>query len=618
VGDLVLVTPEGDDPKHTYALLSNPAIEQLKVFDVSEGLFVAAPNVFFPLSIPVGNATRALAVAPGAPDRVYALDSAADQVMVVRTVNEKKGDAFTLVGDGIAVGRAPVDVAVAPIADGRTRMAVTLPEAGALQVFDLDPIAGTAQEIAALDLGGRPDQLGVAPQGQTLVVTNSTDSVVSVVDLNALEVVGQIDVGGPSGAVAMGRVDPGDGLAPVAVVLRRDALEVAVLRLERPGYREAPYALLGRTEMPSLPVAAYVPDVLEGVDDIEATVCCQGLTAEGEATTAWAAIMGADGSLRYLRMDGARDADIFPGRRGLVRLVDNNPDERQVAVDPNSAAESYQAPDGVEGVRPNVVLEAEDTFGDPPTVSLFHLSYDAVYEGALPGFSGISASYDAGQVLPPGGAFSAAVGLVQPGDPVTFAMDSSDSNCPDSLDTVVVDASEMGITVDPFDGLDATCLENDGDVPVTILAGRGFVVRDSDGHFLGRLALDERPDPDSEDLAADAQMILDGFVLRIAAGAFEEGAALAPPRGARILLSIEPNLDVVGLQLSRIADQFTNGFGASALFPSSAAGGPAFLISTREEVPSAFRRRLFIGTEAGILLEMDQGETDINDVIGYR
>src|SRR5690606_274121 len=103
----------------------------------------------------------------------------------------------------------------------------------------------------------------------------------------------RIDVGGPTGPVATGRVDPGDGMAPVALVGHREDNELAALRLYRPGAREDRYALMGRTEVPAPAEVLYVPDQLrEGGP--EPTVCCPGLDNEDDASLGWANMVTAD------------------------------------------------------------------------------------------------------------------------------------------------------------------------------------------------------------------------------------------------------------------------------------------------------------------------------------
>ena len=49
----------------------------------------------------------------------------------------------------------------------------------------------------------------------------------------------------PAAELSAGIVDVGDGLAPVVLVLSRDANEVALVRLFRAGFREERYAVLG-------------------------------------------------------------------------------------------------------------------------------------------------------------------------------------------------------------------------------------------------------------------------------------------------------------------------------------------------------------------------------------
>ena len=54
--DVVLIrapSPDGSQ-EHSYVVVSNPDIEQLRILDLSTGTFLVAPNGYFPLSVRVG------------------------------------------------------------------------------------------------------------------------------------------------------------------------------------------------------------------------------------------------------------------------------------------------------------------------------------------------------------------------------------------------------------------------------------------------------------------------------------------------------------------------------------------------------------------------------------
>ncbi|MFZ9889164.1 MAG: hypothetical protein ACO3JL_16840, partial [Myxococcota bacterium] len=149
IADLALVTPPTDGEPRSFLIAANPEIQQLRIFDVLEQRFVAAPNLYFPLSARTGPATSRLTVAPNEPRYVLALDTAGDvlQLLSVETnviIDEDTvAPAFTTIGL-FPTGRAPSDIAA--WRDERLGLLalVTLPAASAVQVLALDVDAGTA------------------------------------------------------------------------------------------------------------------------------------------------------------------------------------------------------------------------------------------------------------------------------------------------------------------------------------------------------------------------------------------------------------------------------------------------------------------------------------------
>jgi hypothetical protein len=550
--DAVLV--EGDNG-HTFAVISNPELQHLRVLDLTTERFVDAPNRFFPASIPTGPSTRRLATAPGDDTRVYALDSSSDEVFVVRTVEDGKTP-FVEVQDPVPTGRAPAGLAAFRDEDGVVELWVTLPEEHAVQVLGLD-----GAEIARIDLGdgARPGDVVTDPFGDSVVVADEVLDVVHVLRRATHVLDRDLDVGGPTGDLSVGVVDVGDGQAPVALALRTDANVAVALRLFRPGFREDRYAVLGSVEVPSRPMVGYVPDQREGE-----VVCCRALSNDavdtGEATAAWAAVGQGDGNVVYLAL-AAPDGD---GR--VVRMIDNDLDDLAVSTDEPPV---WTPVTGDEDRQPVPALAAANNFGDPPFVPLLEAE-DAggerltlTWEGVLPPLDGVLGTFGADGSFSSGTVDLAARGA-RVGDIAILEGSSEPAGCDflhdapirridDDGQTVVLLVSPEGITDE-----DERCLL--GDIRLSLRAAEAFTVVDSAGDFLGRLAFE----------GPDAALALPGAVLSLTP------AAAGAPRhaGSTLDVKLDLNLDVVALGLSDAVQTLgaTGGFGSAGYLPVAIVG----------------------------------------------
>jgi hypothetical protein len=620
VGDLALVVAPSNDRPTGILVIANPEVEQLRFYNTLDRSFLRAPNVYFPLSVQTGPSTSKLAVVRADPTRVYALDSAIDQILVVRTVADGDAPAFTPVGDGIQTARAPYDLAMALGPDGILAF-VSLPDAGAVQVFSVDPVSGAGVERATIDLGPSSSPAGLAVDllDDVVVVTDGTSSSVALIRVDSLTVERTIDVGGPSFDVVMGRVDPGDGLAPVALVLRRDVDEIAAIRLYRPGYREDRAVLLARAEMPEPIETAYIPD--QGRDSAQSgpTTCCPGIDVETEATRAWATVLSASGTLYYVRFDGRRDeSTLSSGPKGLLRLVDNNPALPGFAgsagvLNPNTAPGVWFPAPG-DANRPVVALTPVDNFGSPPVMPLFPigLALDLEWEGVVPGARDRRATFVAGalEVVSDGRPLTARD--IRVGDHVVIDTRNRGTLCPadDKLERDIAAVTADRITLSDLTADDALCLGIGGDFTFTTFVGDAFTARLTSTGFQGRVVLDERTD-ESIPIAEAAVLSIPALAvsLRPASGG-------APRRGSKLILELTQNIATVGISLSRTPTTLQAGYGADALLPTSIVGGEVSIQGIDELTPRTVRRTfLGFGSRRGLTLEMNETETSIDSVI---
>lgn len=614
--DAVLIT--GTDG-HTYLVSAHPELEHLRVLDLTAERFVDAPNRFFPASVPVGPSTRRVAAAATDGTRVYALDGDLDRLQVVRTVDDE-GPSFALVGKGIDTGRAPLDVAI--YSDGAAVEAwITLPEAtpngGVVQVLSIDVDAGTGTEVArvALPDGARPDAIDVDPTGERVVVTDAALGSIHVLRRAERALDRSLDVGGPSAHLAMGVVDVGDGLAPVALVSRRDANEVALVRLFRAGYREDGAALLGRAEVPDFPMALYVPDHRGS-----ATVCCRGLGDDaidaGEATDAWGAVAMASGELLYLAL-AAPTAE--PDRR-LLRLIDDDVAGVGGLVDLNAEPSLWVPPEGGEDRRPvAIALGDRDTWGAPPLVALLPEAETVLltWEGALPDLEAVGGAYLAGDFTADSDVAAAGARV---GDIAVFTVDDLPGDCVGrSLEAPITALAGAVVSVERgeagMDADDENCLARGAGTTLTVLAAAAFVAELFDGSSPGRLNLVEGD--------AENELLLPGTALTMRAS-----DAGLPLRGSLLSLPLDPHLDPMGLAVSNPPSNLgPGGFGTAGYLPTTLVGGEMDF-PDRETGGTQRARRMVLGTAApgsssglaGLyaLIACDEAETTPNLCTTFR
>jgi len=620
VGDLALVVtdPSADLPRGIL-VVANPEMEQLRFYDTLDRAFIRAPNAYFPLSVRTGPSTSRLAVARHDPTRVYALDSAIDEILIVRTVAEGDRPAFSVVGS-VLTGRAPHDVDVVLAGEGLLAF-VSLPDAGAVQVFAIDPVNGTGVERAFIDLGptSAPAGLAVDAIDDVVVVTDGSSSRVALIRVDTLAVERFIDVGGPTFDVAMGRVDPGDGLAPVALVLRRDVDEIAALRLYRPGYREDRAVLLARAEMPEPIESAYVPDQGRASAITGSTVCCPGVGVDSEATLAWAAVVSTSGVLYYVRLDGRRDeSTLASGPKGLLRLVDENVAPPGFAgsggvLNPNTAPGVwFPAPD--DGNRPVLTISPVDNFGTPPTTPLFPigLALDLEWEGVVPGGRDRRGTFTSGAVVVVSDGRTLTSRDIRVGDFAVVDTRGRGALCPvdGALEREVTSVAPDRVTLGDLTADDALCLGGGGEFPLTFHVARAFTARLTSTGYQGRLALDERPD-ETTPLVGEALLSIPALHVSVRAA-----AGGVPLRASKLIVELTQSIATVGITLSRDATSLEAGFGADALLPTALVGGEVSIQGIDELTPRAVRRMyLGLGARRGTILELNETETNIDAVI---
>ena len=601
VADAVVVTPPAG---HTFLVSTNPELQHLRVLDLTTEQFVDAPNRFFPASIPVGPETRRVAVAPNDPSRVYALDSASDQIFAVRTAAEDSFPAFSIAGEPIPTARAPADLAAfrddngtpADTTDDLVQLFVSVPDLGEVHVITLAPSGAPIDgpKVVALPPGSAPADVAVDPFGDSVLVGDAVLPVVHVIKRATLQLARDLDAGGPVGDIAVGVVDIGDGAAPVALALRTDASVAVALKLFRRGFREDSYSVLGSVELPAVPLSAYVPD--QRVHD---TVCCRALTVEavaaGEASNAWAAVAGGDGKIVYLSLAAPLGAG---SARRIVRLFDD--DLGGVAV---GAAVVWTPQSGDESRQPVPALAAADTFGDPPRSRFLDKdeTLALVWQGPLPSLEDVVVTEGGGDLSAAGVDFAARGARV--GDLGVVTIDEPPAACTPPYTGPITAVTGDAVTVD-LAGLGSCTLAGGGAIHLEVAPADAFIVTDKDGDFLGRLGF----------AAPESAIALPGATLTLTP------AGAGPPiaRGSRLDVPLDRHLSPVILPLSDPPLPFgaagAGGFGNAALLPVALTGGEMQIPgSTTGTTIHARRMQVATGSSdsngLNTLFSCDEGET---------
>jgi hypothetical protein len=618
IGDAVLVSPppsSGDFGQRSWVVMSNPEIEQLRVFDVLERQFVRAPNVFFPLSLRTGPATRRLSSVRGDATLVLALDASDDTLSVVtvtphQQLREGELSPDFRVAHVAPTGRAPGDVAALRTDDALLAF-VTLPDEGALQVLSIDVAGDTSSELARVDLGdgAHPARVDVDPTGDAVVVTDARLSSIAIVRVDDLALDRRIDVGGATGPVAIGRVDPGDGLAPVALVARRDAPELAAVRLRRPLFREEPYALIARLEIHDFAAALHVNDAARAAP----SACCdipsnapEGVLGD-TPTFAWGSFVGTNGIQSYVLFDGARGGEWTgtrvqprpPSARGLMRLVSYDEPAPFVAT-----AEWQPAEEG--DPAPSITVAPVDNLGDPPLMPL-HVQTQTLtltYEGTPPGGNNrratIALDGDRWQVTvnPDSVAFDQRD--VRDGDVIQVDTANVGGTCPSAVGGPISDLDENTFYLDDLSDEHAACVAAGDEFRFTLFAADSFLVA-LEGHgYRGRL-------PRSD---VGQSLEVPGWVVTITALA-------APTRGSKHTSELSQGFLPLENDLARPPDFQVDGFGTLGLLPSAIISGAVEVrdSDTGDIVPKAV---MFVATGTGALLEMEEGEVDVAGIRLHR
>jgi hypothetical protein len=594
VADVVLVNgPSSESPQQTYALMSNPELGFVRVLNLTTGQFVLAPNQYFPLSLPVGAHTTAMAtpldvsVTPAVvrDQLVFALDGVDNRIHVVCTPNTDCAG-FDIRARVDAPPQA-ADIAAVTLSDDETMVVLSLPTTGQVAFASYAHGTGELARWSFVDLeGAQPTALVLDPLGESLLVADANAPVVHVLQVSStgVERVDVLDVLSPIHAFAAGVVSLEDGEAPVVLALGAAPSSVSLLRLYRPGFREDRYAVLGVLELALVPEAGFVPDQRA---DGQAVVCCRGLSSDaaaaGEGSAAWGSVWLSDGNLLHVRLQTSG-----------VRLFDDDIDPIAIpeGADWNNDERLWQSPEGVVSPRPSVQLvDWEQTplvRTRVQSLSTLRLEYEAI----LPALNDVGVELNSATREVRSAAWR--LSQAQVGDEVSLA---DDDGC--TTITTIAALDDAGATLDAVDG-SCTGVRV---VRMRVRSKARFVVSNEE-HFLGVVG--------DANAGAPALPVAE----RALEVRFDE---TAPVRGSTLSLPVDVNFVPFGL---RLGDRTFNSYGQAALVPTAIAGG-VMTVPGANRVPTLTRRVVLVGSGGddltrSLVLTFDEAETDIGRVDDIR
>lgn len=609
LGGAVLVTPPGQtEPAHSYVVVANPDLQALRVQDTFDTSFLRAPNLYFPLTVPTGAATRRLALPGRESAYLVALDAAEDQLRFVRTVADERGAAWSTRG---LVDTAANPAGLALREEGTSVFAfLALPDEGEVQVLEIDlPTLELQNERRiALPDHARPGDVSLTPDLRFLLIADAALAALHVVDLSSPEPerARTLVLPAPTHRVVSGRVEVEGAPAVVTVALLQGRAGVSVLHVaatlpESAAGDEVPAELWGTVALPATATAAYVPDVLdEGETPLPS--CCTGLPSGAGASAAVASVASALGDIWYVRL--GRRPGLFDTDAQAPQLAEG------VAVDASYAP----AEDEVEGRRPELRLEPLDGYGPAPSLdwqpyAADDVTYTLTYGGLLPDFSDVPVLATGNTLrLSEEGPAPSERGL-HPGDVVYLRGEGERSSCLAAIAAVVEELTDEPAIVLSLSAAEEACLASAGDLRADARATGDWVCVRSDRGYLGR---------SFQPAAGEGAAVWEDEWVRVTLSARPEGF---PAAGSRFTLPVSLRFAPAGVRLGATSNISVGefGFGSGARLPGALVGGEVERKTLDEEgnESGTRERSLWMTTSAGLLLEMTQLETAPENAQSY-
>ena len=466
--------------EQNYALVPMPQIGHVRVFDMSAEDFVPAPNVYFPLSIPVGPYSQKLVV--DAEQKVgLVLDAADGALRALRLGPASEAESFKVLGQPEPAGLSPAGIAIDSKADG-LRYFVSSAHSAQLVAFISDSEFSSPVVDKVWNLSGQPGDVVFAPLANKIIVADNSAARLWIIN-NDDDTVLEFALEEVARKLVFGQVSLVAGQPAQELILALPARGTQMTLID-----PASSSLLASIESASFPQDALLLNA-EAADDVK----CSGLGLDGPC--AYAAILTLNGTLQYLDLQAQNSQGQW-----TPRFVDSDSaeptfmdlDENPQLYDPNSDDADAQAR------RPLIGFSVVEDFGQPAHVyQRASGDYLFTYQGLLPALrdrQGQLNLADSSFVDQDEADLDFANLDVQAGDLLEIPAQQA---CPEMHRYVISDVAPGVLTLAGVDSA-ADCMASSAGVRYRLRAGESFTVasqREEDVQgLLGRVAFGEEFD----------------------------------------------------------------------------------------------------------------------------
>lgn len=582
--DLILV--EDGENGDSYVVIANPRAKALRFFNITEGLFVAAPNLAFPLATITGTGTRTLHRSAENTELFFALDTVEGEIYSFRSRTTDQL-AFTHARAPFRTQPNPTHVAVhyndAEPASWEIWVASTQPNE--LHGYRLENDGLGLSRSASASLASATTALALEQSGKLLFVSQAaTEGSLEVRMTGAAEALAAIDL--PHWPEQL-RVRPsrtlGSGFFEIWYLTQGGAHLGLVLYDETQNL----FQHLGKTETPAPVRTLYLPD-----NDSE-TQCCSGMD-DALKSGQWLTTVDAAGNLFYWqwRMNGTE----WEAIQLELDIFDANQDDPEASL--NCIDASGDAIDACGAVTLVPVSESQSPWDGWELDTNLRWTF----EGAPDGLKERSVRFrpESSDFVPTYGTFPSGLGLLQ-GDSLEVEIVGDTETCNGSYPIAFESIDAQSVAVGILGTQLTDCLGDETQIRLSLRPVDAFlleddrhgefgIVRKSDGLWstrLGQWQMSLTPDADV------------GFT-----------------QGDQAQINLVKNMNRVGLFLSQGFSYQSGGFGTFGNYASAMVGGDVKIKDAEGE--AQVTHRVYLISETGSLFELLEGETDLTNVFSYK
>ncbi len=277
--------PYNDGAKHTCVVFNPLFSNHLVAYDASFSEMVLAPIRYFPLKIPVGNATVDLVAIKTKPNEsvpfMLALD-ASGKIFVVRTApsDDKKISSFAKPKE-IDIGDPSPYKMAAYLSGNKIHVFVTFPEGKKIRIIELNAQTGERENNIVKMLGAKPSHIAIDDDLLHAVISDEEDNNLHVQNLTT-SAWSDVGAGTFTGEVSFAKRDLGKGSKLYALALSKKDSAIVLVDIDASTHETA--------KLNEKPTALYFPK------DSQVS-CCGGLKA-------WAQVATIQGNITYLDLTG--------------------------------------------------------------------------------------------------------------------------------------------------------------------------------------------------------------------------------------------------------------------------------------------------------------------------